>query len=174
MTPEFLSELLTKLVDLVAKAIESPGLWSVAAVAGVASVSLPFLKQMYGVHQREKTRMHIADHVAGGRISPETAVVLLAGDEKLSSSAEGFHTAGWMLGPVGVVMLIAGIWLGRAVHPGLFGLVLGGAISLALSLSFIVIATAKRRTQETSDSPTVLRASQPLDIEVPSESPSTP
>ena len=172
MMPEFLPELLSRLVDLVAKAIDSPGLWYIAAVAGFASVSLPFLKKMYAVSQREKTRRHIADHVANGRISSTTAVVLLGEDDKVGLSAEGFHTAGWTLGPIGVVMLVAGIWLGLAVHPGFFGMGLGGAISLALSLSFTVIAAAKRKTDEASASPSISQASQPLDIEAPSERPS--
>jgi len=43
---ELLSELLPKLVDLATAAFQNPGLWYGAALAGVASLSLPFLKRM--------------------------------------------------------------------------------------------------------------------------------
>ena len=176
--PEFVPELLSRLVDLLAKAVENPGLWYAAGVTGFASISLPFLKKIYSVSQREKTRRHIADHVASGRISSEAATVLLDNDDKVGLSAEGFRTAGWTLGPIGGVILIAGSWLGLALHPAFFAIGLGGAISLTLGLSFAAIAAGKRRTAETSASPAISQPSLPLEIEAEAPSgavrPATP
>ncbi len=108
---ELLAELLPKLVDLASAAVNNPRLWAGAALAGFASLSLPFVRRMYGVNQREKTRRHIADHVASGRMSPESAVALLGEDARVGVAGEGFHAAAWTLGPVGAVILCAGIWL---------------------------------------------------------------
>jgi hypothetical protein len=161
--PEFVPELLNRLVDLVAAAVNNPGLWYAAAAAGFASVSLPFLRHMYGVRQREESRRHIADHVASGRITLNAAAVLLGQNTRAGLSAEGLHTTGWILGPLGVVTTVVGLWLGVAVHPGLFAIALGGAISMALSVSFLVIAAAKHKTGDTSPSPALLQPSEPLD-----------
>jgi len=150
---ELLAELLPKLVDLASAAVNNPRLWAGAALAGFASLSLPFVRRMYGVNQREKTRRHIADHVASGRMSPESAVALLGEDARVGVAGEGFHAAAWTLGPVGAVILCAGIWLGVSVHPAFFALALGGTISLALSLSFGVVAAAKRKADEISATP---------------------
>ncbi len=169
--PEFLPELLNRLVDLAAAAIASPGLWYAAAVAGFVSISLPFVRRMYGVREHEKSRRHIADHVANGRLSSEAAGVLLGEGARAGLSAEGFRTAGWTLGPLGAVMGIAGLWLGLAVHRGFFAMALGGAMSMALSLSLIAVASAKRKTRETAAVAVLSKPSQPLEIEALSENP---
>jgi len=69
---------------------------------------------------------------------------------KDSLPGEGFYTAAWTLGPLGVVIIGAGIWLVQAFHRAFVGVVIGGAIVLALSLSFAVVASTKRKTSENS------------------------
>ena len=71
---------------------------------------------------------------------------------KDSLPGEGFHIAAWTLGPLGIVIVGAGIWLALTFHQALVGVVIGGAILLGLSLSFAVIASTKRRTSENPSS----------------------
>lgn len=75
---------------------------------------------------------------------------------KDSLPGEGFHTAAWILGPLAAVIIGAGIWLAQTVHRAFYGMVIGGAIVLALSLSFAIVASTKRKMSKdlsSSDDP---------------------
>jgi hypothetical protein len=162
---EAMPELLARLVDLAETAINSPGLWYLAAAVGVASAALPFLRGMYAVSQREKSRRHIADHVASGKLSPIDGARQRGEATADKEPGEGFHTAAWTLGPLGGVLLIGGTWLGSAVHPAFHAIGLGGAIALTLGYSFAVIARAKRRPGSAHARPAQLETAKPIELE---------
>jgi hypothetical protein len=147
---EGLSELLSRLIALASEAIERPRFWFAAGLVGFASISLPFLRGMYSARQQEETRRQIADQVASGQISEEVALALLGVAKPVRLSAEAAHTWGWILGPLGLVGLIGGIGLGRFVHALFYMAAAAGVILLALSLSFRVIADAKRKVEDTA------------------------
>jgi len=54
---------------------------------------------------------------------------------------EGFRITAWILGPLGVLLLAAGLWLSQ-VHAGFYGLLAGGAVMSGLTLSFAWLARA--------------------------------
>ena len=55
---------------------------------------------------------------------------------KETSKGEGFRVAGWIVGPLGLTLIIAGSLLSWLAHIGFVALAAGGTVMLTLGLSF--------------------------------------
>ncbi len=60
----------------------------------------------------------------------------------------GFLITAWLLGPLGVLFVVAGILLVVNVHPAFWGLAGGGAIAAVLALSFWALARSARSSED--------------------------
>ncbi|MHC4177383.1 MAG: hypothetical protein ACYSWU_07745 [Planctomycetota bacterium] len=74
---------------------------------------------------------------------------------------EGLRTAAWVLGPPGLVIAGAGVWLAMTFpNPELWALPVCGAVATALAVSFAVLGWTKKK--ETADrSPTARKEFEP-------------
>ena len=62
---------------------------------------------------------------------------------KMALADDGFRQAAWVTGPLGVALLVVGVWLGLAAHAAFWVLALGGALLLGVGIGIGVIAAAK-------------------------------
>ena len=59
---------------------------------------------------------------------------------KVSSPGSGARVAAWVLGPMGMVIALAGLVFAVSRHPGFWAAAVVGAVMVALSLSFAMLA----------------------------------
>lgn len=65
----------------------------------------------------------------------------------------GFRITAWILGPLGILFVAAGIVLARELHEGFWGLGGVGAVMLVLTISFANLARKRPQTQASDASP---------------------
>ncbi len=65
-------------------------------------------------------------------------------ERKTSPPGEGYRIAAWLLGPAGLILTAAGVWLGWNVDPEFWAMAGVGMATLALCASFAAIAITKR------------------------------
>jgi uncharacterized membrane protein YfcA len=69
-------------------------------------------------------------------------------ERKTGPPGEGSRITAWILGPAGVILTAAGIWLGRTVDQEFWVMAGIGMAMLALCVSFTAIALIKRQPRD--------------------------
>jgi hypothetical protein len=78
-------------------------------------------------------------------------------ERKTGPPGEGCRITAWILGPAGVILTAAGVWLGRTVDQELWVMAGIGMAMLALTVSFTAIALTKRQPRDDTRSTSTIR-----------------